>query len=1043
MTSHAYFLIDAGTLSDSHAVGVMIARILVYLAAKNEVVTWNYEIVDMRARQRAAAVQLRRKVSERKQLTVDAISGLATTLNSAKRQHVAAAAHRRPALDTLHERLMCLEADVEWEDPALIRSPTRNSSMRTWTDPTRLNESMSVRSYLYVLGQAPQTLSELDEFVCGPAAQNSQEGDHTNGATLLDKLTKLRDGIIGNGIWESYARRRVGVSWIRPTARETVAAADPVDILIGDLFGCCFEALGGCVINMADLATDLSLPFTSIFAPLHRTRTYPSWSRKFAREISAVVDRFAMEIAKDDKLKTESESGSREPHGWLLQTVTSAAHHQQSCSMDSESTTIRLTRSNSGSRCWLRDGRLLRRYDLPEMVALASEYKLSCLRHQAWLDRTAQSLVHLQSASIQRWYHVVQKLSRSPVLYGLDSCSYSLLEGKVVYARRSSHSSSEDSSTGSALYAAIVPAAGSTAAVYFMDAATYAEIANFHVSDAGPPLASDPHLIASPFQASWIEDWAWRDFGDLGVTFQDVCVIDVGFDESQFECPMSDQMPSDGFILSSSASADSSATSLLDTSAEFAIAEVVIEIALPSISTLSEWYSELYLKGLLSPAPEYSRIVDSLMLLCSTSASTHHSNAVLDTLVNLVLQSSAAIEDTFEVSESTQSAEASGDVGVYRALRQHAIQAIGSDGPSKRAWQVRECQLQILLHLFVIAQLRSQQATDTAQLEEALRDLVDLLCVWASLDDIAIQVEAASSDQKADKCPVSVSEETKDMNDFAAAFVGGSHVGRFASTLGDIVEELRIQCGWVPPATRDERPSQSEHVELLSETKRRKGTPRKIDKSSGERSEVIVHQRNSTHQELSGRKLARHLDELIGGNKGLQQQRQNDDASSSEGGSSPSFRAVERRRQSLQPRLPAHLIRQIKSEVVSTSQRAPKAKAVSRVGSNGFACSISSRTLGRSSSTRRKPLRKPVLSTYPDPSSSPSTSSRSKDSCIVSEAASLSKRRRTIMSIPMGSSPPAFLQSSSLVTPSAFICGSDDEDGAPVHTLGSKRALQF
>ncbi|KAJ2859076.1 hypothetical protein GGH94_006302, partial [Coemansia aciculifera] len=763
----------AGTLSDSRAVGVMIARILVYLAAKNEVVTWNYEIVDMRARQRAAAVQLRRKVSERKQLTVDAISGLATTLNSAKRQHVAAAAHRRPALDTLHERLMCLEADVEWEDPALIRSPTRNSSMRTWTDPTRLNESMSVRSYLYVLGQAPQTLSELDEFVCGPAAQNSQEGDHTNGATLLDKLTKLRDGIIGNGIWESYARRRVG-------------------------------------------------------------------------------------IAKDDKLKTESESGSREPHGWLLQT-----------------------------------------------------------------------------------------------------------------------------------------------------------------------------------------DWAWRDFGDLGVTFQDVCAIDVGFDESQFECPMSDQMPSDGFILSSSASADSSATSLLDTSAEFAIAEVVIEIALPSISTLSEWYSELYLKGLLSPAPEYSRIVDSLMLLCSTSASTHHSNAVLDTLVNLVLQSSAAIEDTFEVSESTQSAEASGDVGVYRALRQHAIQAIGSDGPSKRAWQVRECQLQILLHLFVIAQLRSQQATDTAQLEEALRDLVDLLCVWASLDDIAIQVEAASNDQKADKCPVSVSEETKDMNDFAAAFVGGSHVGRFASTLGDIVEELRIQCGWVPPATRDERPSQSEHVELLSETKRRKGTPRKIDKSFGERSEVIVHQRNSTHQELSGRKLARHLDELIGGNKGLQQQRQDDDACSSEGGSSPSFRAVERRRQSLQPRLPAHLIRQIKSEVVSTSQRAPKAKAVSRVGSNGFACSISSRTLGRSSSTRRKPLRKPVLSAYPDPSSSPSTSSRSKDSCIVSEAASLSKRRRTIMSIPMGSSPPAFLQSSSLVTPSAFICGSDDEDGAPVHTLGSKRALQF
>ncbi|KAJ2889832.1 hypothetical protein GGI21_006412, partial [Coemansia aciculifera] len=196
---------------------------------------------------------------------------------------------------------MCLEADVEWEDPALIRSPTRNSSMRTWTDPTRLNESMSVRSFLYILGQAPQALPELDEFVCGPAAQNSQESDPAHDTTLLDKLTRLRDGIIGNGIWESYARKRVGVSWIRPTARKAVLAADPVDILIGDVFGCCFEALGGCVMNMAELATSSPLPFSSVFAPLHRTRTFPSWSRKFAREISAVVDRFAVEVARDDR----------------------------------------------------------------------------------------------------------------------------------------------------------------------------------------------------------------------------------------------------------------------------------------------------------------------------------------------------------------------------------------------------------------------------------------------------------------------------------------------------------------------------------------------------------------------------------------------------------------------------------------------------------------------------------------------------------------------------------------------------------------------
>ncbi|KAJ2736686.1 Heat shock transcription factor [Coemansia sp. BCRC 34962] len=1030
---------NPATLDKSNrAASVVIARILVYLAAKNEAVTWNYEIVDMRARQRAGAVQLRRKVSERKQLTVEAINGLATTLTSAKRQHSAGAAQRRLALDTLNERLMCLEADVEWEDPALIRSPTRSSSMRTWTDPTRLNESMSVRSHLYIVGWAPQTLAGLDEFVCGVAAQNNLEGDFADGATLLDKLTRLRDGVIGNGIWESYARRRVGVSWIQLAAREAVAAADPVDILIGDLFACCFEALGGCVMNMDELASDLPLPFASVFAPLHRTRTYPSWSRKFAREISAVVDRFVMEISRDDRLRTEMEAGGCEPQEWLLQTTLFASRQQSPKRLaNPESTAIRLTRAGSGSRCWLRDGRLLRRYDLPEMVALASEYKLSCLRHHEWLAGTAKSLVHFESISTRQWCHVVRKLSQLPVFCGIDRRSYDLLEGTVYYARYSSHSNSEGSSADSALYAAIVPAAGSTAAVYFMEATTYAEIASLPVDEAVLFPSGDSHTVGGQFQAAWIEDWAGRCYGDLGVASRDVCAVDVGFDESQFECPMSDQMPSDGFMPSSSA------TSLLDTSAEFTIADAALEPALPSISTLSEWYSEIYLKGLLLPAPEYSRIVDGLALLCSSPASGGQPSAVLEPLVNSVLQSSSAIEDTFEVAESAQSADDTDDVDAYRALRRQAMGAIGDDGPSKRAWQVRECQLQILLHLFAIDRLRSQQAADTTQLEEALRDLVDLLCVWASLDDIVVQVEATSRDQKSDKCTVPAIDEAKDTNDFAAAFVGGSHVGMFGNTLGDIVEELRAQCGWVPPVTRgSERPSQCEHVEPLPENKRRKGTPRKIDRSSGERSEVIVHQRNPAHQELSGRKLARHLDELIGGNKG-QQQRRDSDASSSEGGSSPSFRAVERRRQSLQPRLPTHLIRQIRSEVVSTSQRAPKAKAASRVGSNGFACSVSGRALGRSSSTRRKPLRKLALSAHPDPSGSPSMDSRTKDLCGVSEAASLSKRRRTIMGVPMGSSPPAFLQSSLLVTPSAFICGSDDEDGALMHATGSKRALQF
>ncbi|KAJ2000827.1 hypothetical protein GGI04_003994 [Coemansia thaxteri] len=254
MNSHVYFLIDTGALADGSAVSLMITRILVYLAAKNEAVTWNYETIDMRARQRSLAGHWKRKACARKQLTVDAINELTASLSSVKYTHDSATTRRRPALDGLHERLMCLEADVEWEDPALIRSPTRNSSLHSWTDPTRLNESVSVRSHLYIIGQAPQTLFELDEFVCGLSTHNSQgECRQAAGGTLLENLTKLRDGFIGNGIWESYARKRVGVSWIQPAGREDLADLDPVDILIRGVFGCCLEALGGCVINMAEL----------------------------------------------------------------------------------------------------------------------------------------------------------------------------------------------------------------------------------------------------------------------------------------------------------------------------------------------------------------------------------------------------------------------------------------------------------------------------------------------------------------------------------------------------------------------------------------------------------------------------------------------------------------------------------------------------------------------------------------------------------------------------------------------------------------------
>ncbi|KAJ2469590.1 hypothetical protein GGI02_003359 [Coemansia sp. RSA 2322] len=733
MNSHVYFLIDTGALADGSAVSLMITRILVYLAAKNEAVTWNYETIDMRARQRSLAGHWKRKACARKQLTVDAINELTASLSSVKYTHDSATTRRRPALDGLHERLMCLEADVEWEDPALIRSPTRNSSLHSWTDPTRLNESVSVRSHLYIIGQAPQTLFELDEFVCGLSTHNSQgECRQAAGGTLLENLTKLRDGFIGNGIWESYARKRVGVSWIQPAGREDLADLDPVDILIRGVFGCCLEALGGCVINMAELVAETSLPFSSVFAPLHRTRTYPSWSRKFAREISAVIDRFAMTIDRDDGFHASSDAECSRPR----------------------------------------------------------------------------------------------------------------------------------------------------------------------------------------------------------------------------EC--------------------------------------------------------------------------------------------------------AAIEDVFDANEQGKCSDKHGKQELYCAMRWQATQALADEESVRRDWQLRECQLQILLHLFAIERLRVQnsaECSETDRLVESLHELVDFLCVRVSLGDIYTRTGALGSNQNGDKTSTMVGGEVDDGNDFAAAFIGGASVAKFAGTLGDIVEELRIQCGWVPPVTREVQPKQLDQAEVLPEGKRRKGTPRKISKSSGERSEVIVRQPKLASRELSGRKLARHLDELIGGNKGPPRY---DEASSSEGGgSSPSSWAAERRRQSLQPRLPAHLIRQIKTEVVSTSRPVLRtasatlpepatAAAASRISSGGFACSLSSRSLGRSSSTRRKPLRRPALLACQNTSSSPPNNCRVDNLQVISEA-QLSKRRRTGIHMPLDSSPPAFLQSS-LVTPSNFVCGSDDDDDdgmQQMHGLGSKRALQF
>ncbi|KAJ2000826.1 hypothetical protein GGI04_003993, partial [Coemansia thaxteri] len=278
-----------------------------------------------------------------------------------------------------------------------------------------------------------------------------------------------------------------------------------------------------------------------------------------------------------------------------------------------------------------------------------------------------------------------------------------------------------------------------------------------------------------------------------------------------------------------------------------------VEATLPVTSTLCEWYSEIYLQQLLKPVPAFGCIIDRLALICSESVQPDSPDSTLSFLTSSVLQSSAAIEDVFDANEQGKCSDKHGKQELYCAMRWQATQALADEESVRRDWQLRECQLQILLHLFAIERLRVQnsaECSETDRLVESLHELVDFLCVRVSLGDIYTRTGALGSNQNGDKTSTMVGGEVDDGNDFAAAFIGGASVAKFAGTLGDIVEELRIQCGWVPPVTREVQPKQLDQAEVLPEGKRRKGTPRKISKSSGERSEVIVRQPKLASREL-------------------------------------------------------------------------------------------------------------------------------------------------------------------------------------------------
>ncbi|KAJ1880462.1 hypothetical protein H4R99_002071 [Coemansia sp. RSA 1722] len=985
MFSHAYFLIDTSILSTDASVGEIITRILAFLLSRNESLTWNYEILDLGARQRAMTAQGKRRVSERKKPSAESIQQLRDALSDCTHQRKPALTSRRAVLDTLHERIMCLEADVEWGDPALMRSPTRNQGTRAWTDPMRLNESMSVRSHLYVLSKSPESLDALNEFVCGPGIDNTG---------LLDKLTLMRDGIIGNGIWENYARKRVSVGWIKPTKSRVVDMA-PVDILVMSTFECCLEALGGCVMSAEELCNP-SMPFSSIFEPLHRERTYPSWSRKFAHEISAVVDKF---------LTTGHDTQEQRTEDICVWTV-------QSKDPGSGMDTFRLRKIVHEPRRWLREGRLLRNFDLPEMVALAGEYQSMISQRQQTLADKAKDLATVCSMPMSVWPGVLRlvpsECMQCEVVADSRSPDNGLYGSEFIVAQNRSYATDGLAQTRGFTYFAIIPAGSRTALVYGLDTHAFEQALGISGSSSCEQTdAPSPE----PFDPAWIEDWAWKLPSQMDIEPTDGCIIDTRHDFSTDDgIPCAASSPSKLCSTPTSASPDGGENSGSISASEDPCKHECAELEILDLHT---WFGTAYLKWTAQPTSALDHAVSALESLFNSYKDDTQRDLELTKLRASVLLSSSSIDDAFstDARDSRRQPSSAGDEGyidsnAYMLQRQSVLDRV--DDSDHRKWQLYECQLQILLHLFVVERMRTQDGKDSkevvGQLVDTLHDLADQLCIWVSMDDLGGVFMPLTN-------PAAATDSGDTPNDPAAAFVGGPLVGRFAATLGDLVEDLRTQCGWVPqPSTDDTSLSDAEKTnnDAAGEGKRRKGTPRKINKSMSDRSEVIVDQRKRASNIMSGRKLARHLDELIGGTNN----KSNSHIRSSGRRSSNIFplplpsKPTSSRRQSAQLKMPAHLIRQIKNEVVSTARTATKSHSAtaSSYGGNGRnAAGISSRS--NTMRMNRAPSRPAIPSYLQESSSTPTLNGRQTDVCVVPEAQA-NKRQRTSGYVPLRSSAP-------------------------------------
>ncbi|KAJ2501250.1 hypothetical protein GGH96_002055 [Coemansia sp. RSA 1972] len=988
-TTHAYFLIDANSLGTATSVTRVVTRILVYLASHNDTCTWNFEILDLQSRPRALTAHAKRRIRERRPVTSESLHALTMAVCA----DVRTLGTKQAMARTLRERLMCLEADIEWGDPALMRSPTRGPTARAWMDPTRRNESMSVRSFLYIIGDFPTTPDEIDVFL-GPAV------DH---ATLLEKLSRVRDCLIGDGIWESYARKRVGVSWIRVSPR---TAQSPVDEIVGSVMGCCMEALGGCMMSLRELSQP-SVPFSSAFGRKHRVCTHPGWSRKFAREVSAVAD----------YLLAGRVQGER--RAWALK-YEANTHVTGSKSV--------LVETEYGRRSWLNDARLARRYDLPELVALAAHARTTHMQHEARAAACAVELSHILDAPNHVWPLIARRITSAPTLCHAQGW---LSNDQVVLAQQSN--------AGVVAYVAVVLVGQSMVAVYPMDASVFARVMD--VVDR-VQLENAGASVATAFRAAWLEDWTvWAE--DLDVVPSEQCAIDVGIDPSLI----------DAYMTAAGSSTNVQGGKLPDEAADnipvnmslvALISEPTDSLASAAVPThapvtLDAWYADLYIKTIQQPSPEFDHAISTIQPILDNTAASSGAETAVTQLYTSVLQSSASIEDVFTSSDAQDNTE-------FAASRQEASN-MADNLSSQRTWQLHECQLQILLHLLAIDRCRLWQLDsliETHGLVESLNDLVDQLCIWTSVDDIFS----------------SANGQTSGAGDLAAVFIGGPNVAQFTERLSDIVDELRVQCGWVPTADTDS----AQLPNVSTENKRRKGTPRKMADASN-RSEMIV-QPHAHKPLMSGRKLARHLDELISKRTGFGS---NNKAEKSACVGEPPAQ----RRKSVQLKMPLQLIRQLKSEVVSTTRplvsrsRTMTGRSNSSGGmwqakrssvnsgsmrQSGQSNTNSTRQIGRSNTGNtlsaakpRAPLQRSAIPEFADLSSSPSISGRVNDMHLVPETPS-KKRQRTRDE---DHASPLFIPTSMPIH--AFIYESDGSEQSPLcgrtaeplHDQSSRRVLRF